>query len=214
MQVLLKKSIDQHNSGNPLIERIRGVENLILARINYRREFRFTQGTVRIPIRRIEGQTECYHPYEFHLKFSDVQTCRELVDLRALATFAGLIGCNCTDLELAYALGAIGIPFDLEDIQIWRALLVAGRLEEALFFEKVTGVCYNCGKEGHFSNKCKQPKKNAPDKTNAKCFNCGRTGHFSKECKATKKNGRRPSKGHFKNKGGKFKKKKRMKKCE
>ncbi len=142
MQALLKKSIDQLREGNILIERIRGVENLILARINYGREFGFAQGTVRIPIHRIEGQTECYHPYEFHLKFTDVQECRELVDLRALATFAGPIGCNCADLELAYALGAIGIPFDLEDIQIWRALLVAGRLEEALFFEKATANLY------------------------------------------------------------------------
>src|SRR6266567_3543252 len=142
MQALLKKSIDQLNSGNPLIERIRGVENLILARINYGREFGFAQGTVRIPIHRIEGQTECYHPYEFHLKFSDVHECRELVDLRALATFTGPIGCNCADLELAWALGEVGIPFDLEDIQIWRALLVAGRLEEALFFKKATANLY------------------------------------------------------------------------
>src|SRR6266704_5741550 len=142
MQALLKKSIDQLNSGNPLIERIRGVENLILARINYGREFGFAQGTVQIPIHRIEGQMECYHPYEFHLKFSDIHKCRELVDLRALATFAGPIGCNCADLELTWALGEVRIPFDLEDIQIWRALLVAGCLEEALYFEKATVNLY------------------------------------------------------------------------
>jgi len=52
--------------------------------------------------------------------------------------FAGPISCNCTDLNLTYTLGAIGIPFDLEDIQIWRALLVAGCLEEVLYFKKAT----------------------------------------------------------------------------
>lgn len=41
---------------------------------------------------------------------------------------------------------------------------------------KRSGKCFNCGKEGHWSNECTSPR------TNSKCFKCGKVGHWMKNC--------------------------------
>ena len=58
--------------------------------------------------------------------------------------------------------------------------------------------CYNCGKEGHFSNECRSTNQNRNrqqsskpsnqqkpyKKETRKCHNCGKTGHLKKDCRS------------------------------
>ena len=53
--------------------------------------------------------------------------------------------------------------------------------------------CFNCGKPGHMSRECEEPKK-PRDSGNGggggrDCFNCGKPGHMSKDCEEPKKSG-------------------------
>ena len=52
------------------------------------------------------------------------------------------------------------------------------------------GKCFNCGKFGHKSPECKEPRKQrqtgprsgTQTKFTGKCFNCGKSGHMGKDC--------------------------------
>ena len=62
--------------------------------------------------------------------------------------------------------------------------------------------CFNCGKNGHFTNNCKKYSKQIEssseyelyssedeivyEKSNYKCYRCGRLGHYSNNCYANK----------------------------
>ena len=43
------------------------------------------------------------------------------------------------------------------------------------------GDCYNCGKSGHWSSQCPQPKK-PMDSTKITCYTCNKKGHMMKDC--------------------------------
>ena len=52
-----------------------------------------------------------------------------------------------------------------------------------------SNACFNCGKSGHMSRDCEEPKK--PRESGGgggrDCFNCGKPGHMSKDCEEPKK---------------------------
>lgn len=50
----------------------------------------------------------------------------------------------------------------------------------------ILDACFNCGKEGHRSAECSEPKKAGGG---GGCFNCGKDGHKSFECPEPKKAG-------------------------
>jgi len=43
-----------------------------------------------------------------------------------------------------------------------------------------TGACYNCGKPGHYSASCPEPRK--PRGSGGRCYTCGQAGHISPDC--------------------------------
>lgn len=57
-----------------------------------------------------------------------------------------------------------------------------------LFPLEILDGCFNCGKEGHRSYECTEPKK-AGGGGGGGCFNCGKDGHKSFECSEPKKAG-------------------------
>lgn len=42
----------------------------------------------------------------------------------------------------------------------------------------IPAACYNCGKGGHISRDCKDPRK----EREPQCYNCGECGHMARDC--------------------------------
>ncbi len=52
------------------------------------------------------------------------------------------------------------------------------------FKQTSKNTCFNCGKEGHWSNACTAPRKARGGGTSSsmKCYGCGEAGHFASRC--------------------------------
>lgn len=45
-------------------------------------------------------------------------------------------------------------------------------------YVSIPAACYNCGKGGHISRDCKDPRK----EREPLCYNCGECGHMARDC--------------------------------
>ncbi|XP_078172651.1 uncharacterized protein LOC144566493 isoform X2 [Carex rostrata] len=98
------------------------------------------------------------------------------------------------------------------DNKILRKLLRGARYFDP--GERLLGMCFNCGEEGHMAANCLAEKKKKP------CFRCGQFGHFGKDCTqgqycyTCKKNGHKAKECPEKNKNASENSKVCLKCCE
>jgi hypothetical protein len=105
--------------------------------------------------------------------------------------------------------------FDNRDVRTATGVIHGGS-GKPMEIDKTSIKCYNCNGQGHLAKDCRKPKKTT-SKDDATCYNCDQKGHYATECKAPIKKKDRKTGSHGKGKtsrNGKFKKRKRIKKCE